>query len=42
MHEGRTKLKAYHENTYTKLDTKINLHKINNEIGECEQKELTK
>lgn len=31
-------MKNYHENTFTKLDTKINLHKINNEIGECEQK----
>jgi hypothetical protein len=38
----RGKTKIYHENTFTKLDTKINLHKINTEIGSCEQKELTK
>ena len=40
--EGRSKAKVYHENAYTKLDTKINLHKINNEIETCEEKELRK
>lgn len=38
----RGKAKVYHENTFTKLDTKINLHKITNEIGSCEQKEMVK
>ncbi len=36
------KTKVYHENQFTKLDTKINLHKISNEIENCEKKEFTK
>lgn len=36
------KIKVYHENPFTKLDSKINLHKIENEIQSCEKQELTR
>ena len=34
--------KVYHLNTYTKLDSKITLHMISNEVQACENKQLTK